>query len=122
MLCLNTGSPFQFTVGPFGEGGTHKVRAGGPGLERAEVGCPAEFQVWTREAGPGKLGITVGGPAKAPINIVDNKDGSYQVTYTPMEPGKLLTPLRTIRQLVKTTKVSTFFNQSETLLEWLCSI
>lgn len=26
------GSPFQFTVGPLGEGGAHKVRAGGPGL------------------------------------------------------------------------------------------
>ena len=34
------GSPFQFTVGPLGEGGAHKVRAGGPGLERAEAGQP----------------------------------------------------------------------------------
>lgn len=34
------GSPFQFTVGPLGEGGAHKVRAGGPGLERAEAGIP----------------------------------------------------------------------------------
>lgn len=34
------GSPFQFTVGPMGEGGAHKVRAGGPGLERAEAGVP----------------------------------------------------------------------------------
>lgn len=34
------GSPFQFTVGPLGEGGAHKVRAGGPGLERAEIGVP----------------------------------------------------------------------------------
>lgn len=36
------GSPFQFTVGPLGEGGAHKVRAGGPGLERAEAGVPGE--------------------------------------------------------------------------------
>lgn len=34
------GSPFQFTVGPLGEGGAAKVRAGGPGLERALVGEP----------------------------------------------------------------------------------
>lgn len=34
------GSPFQFTVGPLGEGGAHKVRAGGPGLEKAETGIP----------------------------------------------------------------------------------
>lgn len=31
------GSPFQFTVGPFVEGGAHKVRAGGTGLVRGEV-------------------------------------------------------------------------------------
>lgn len=36
------GSPFQFTVGPLGEGGAHKVRAGGPGLERAEAGVPGQ--------------------------------------------------------------------------------
>lgn len=36
------GSPFQFTVGPLGEGGAHKVRAGGPGLERGETGIPGE--------------------------------------------------------------------------------
>lgn len=37
-----TGSPFQFTVGPLGEGGAHKVRAGGPGLERGEAGVPGK--------------------------------------------------------------------------------
>lgn len=34
------GSPFQFTVGPLGEGGAAKVTAGGPGLEGALVGEP----------------------------------------------------------------------------------
>lgn len=34
------GSPFQFTVGPFGEGGAHKVRAGGTGLDRGVAGVP----------------------------------------------------------------------------------
>lgn len=34
------GSPFQFTVGPLGEGGAHKVRAGGTGLDRGVVGVP----------------------------------------------------------------------------------
>lgn len=37
-----TGSPFQFTVGPLGEGGAHKVQAGGPGLERGEAGVPGK--------------------------------------------------------------------------------
>lgn len=49
------GSPFQFTVGPLGEGGAHKVRAGGTGLERGVAGVPGEGQ------GPGKGG---GGAAR----------------------------------------------------------
>lgn len=39
------GSPFQFTVGPLGEGGAHKVRAGGTGLERAVAGVPGTFTI-----------------------------------------------------------------------------
>lgn len=42
------GSPFQFTVGPLGEGGAHKVRAGGPGLERGETGVPGESSALAR--------------------------------------------------------------------------
>ncbi|XP_006811450.2 filamin-C-like [Saccoglossus kowalevskii] len=82
------GSPFQFTVGPLGDGGAHRVRAGGPGLERGEVGQKAEFTVWTREAGPGSLAISVEGPAKAEIDFEDKKDGSCQVSYLPTEPGE----------------------------------
>lgn len=36
------GSPFQFTVGPLGEGGAHKVRAGGTGLEQGVAGVPGK--------------------------------------------------------------------------------
>lgn len=36
------GSPFQFTVGPLGEGGSHKVRAGGTGLERGVARAPSK--------------------------------------------------------------------------------
>uniref|UniRef100_A0A8C4T6N6 Filamin A n=1 Tax=Erpetoichthys calabaricus TaxID=27687 RepID=A0A8C4T6N6_ERPCA len=81
------GSPFQFTVGPLGEGGAHKVRAGGPGLERAEAGFPAEFSIWTREAGAGGLSIAVEGPSKAEIAFEDRKDGSCGVSYVVQEPG-----------------------------------
>ncbi|XP_020655560.3 filamin-B isoform X4 [Pogona vitticeps] len=81
------GSPFQFTVGPLGEGGASKVRAGGPGLERAEAGIPAEFSIWTREAGAGGLSIAVEGPSKAEIAFEDHKDGSCGVSYTAQEPG-----------------------------------
>ncbi|XP_021099603.1 filamin-B isoform X8 [Heterocephalus glaber] len=82
-----TGSPFQFTVGPLGEGGAHKVRAGGPGLERGEAGVPAEFSIWTREAGAGGLSIAVEGPSKAEIIFDDHKNGSCGVSYIAQEPG-----------------------------------
>ncbi|XP_041835805.1 filamin-B isoform X2 [Melanotaenia boesemani] len=81
------GSPFQFTVGPLGEGGAAKVRAGGPGLEGALAGEPAEFSIWTREAGAGGLAIAVEGPSRAEISFDDRKDGSCGVSYIPQEPG-----------------------------------
>uniref|UniRef100_A0A7N8Y6A4 Filamin-C-like n=1 Tax=Mastacembelus armatus TaxID=205130 RepID=A0A7N8Y6A4_9TELE len=81
------GSPFQFTVGPMGEGGPHKVRAGGPGLERGVAGAPSEFSIWTREAGAGGLSIAVEGPSKAEISFEDRKDGSCGVSYIVKEPG-----------------------------------
>uniref|UniRef100_A0A3Q3M388 Filamin C, gamma a (actin binding protein 280) n=1 Tax=Labrus bergylta TaxID=56723 RepID=A0A3Q3M388_9LABR len=82
------GSPFQFTVGPMGEGGSHKVRAGGPGLREAFVSSsPAEFSIWTREAGAGGLSIAVEGPSKAEISFEDRKDGSCGVSYIVKEPG-----------------------------------
>ncbi|NXQ34455.1 FLNC protein, partial [Alaudala cheleensis] len=82
------GSPFQFTVGPLGEGGAHKVRAGGTGLQRAVAGTPAEFSIWTREAGAGGLSIAVEGPSKAEISFEDRKDGSCGVSYLVQEPGE----------------------------------
>ncbi|XP_078730303.1 filamin-C-like isoform X1 [Lampetra fluviatilis] len=81
------GSPFQFTVGPLGEGGAHKVRASGPGLERGETGVPAEFSIWTREAGAGGLSLAVEGPSKADISFEDRNDGSCGVSYVVQEPG-----------------------------------
>ncbi|CAG7722272.1 unnamed protein product [Allacma fusca] len=82
------GSPFQFTVGPLRDGGAHRVHAGGPGLERGEQGMPAEFNVWTREAGAGSLAISVEGPSKAEIDFKDRKDGSCYVSYVVAEPGE----------------------------------
>ena len=81
------GSPFQFTVGPITDGGAHKVRAIGPGLERGEVNKPCHFNIYTREAGAGGLSIAVEGPSKAEIDFHDRKDGSCGVSYTCTEPG-----------------------------------
>ncbi|XP_055692695.1 filamin-A isoform X5 [Lutzomyia longipalpis] len=82
------GSPFQFTVGPLRDSGSHLVKAGGAGLERGEVGIPSEFNVWTREAGGGALAISVEGPSKAEIEFKDRKDGSCDVSYVVSEPGE----------------------------------
>jgi len=37
------GSPFEFTVGPIAGGGSHKVHAAGPGLERGEIDQPCNY-------------------------------------------------------------------------------
>ncbi|XP_070493670.1 filamin-A isoform X2 [Chironomus tepperi] len=81
------GSPFQFTVGPLRDTGSHLVKAGGPGLDHGEVGEKNEFNVWTREAGGGTLAISVEGPSKAEIDFRDRKDGSCDVSYVVSELG-----------------------------------
>lgn len=82
------GSPFQFTVGPFGDSGSHLVKAGGCGLEMGEVNHRCEFNIWTREAGAGQLAISVEGPSKAELSFKDRKDGSCDVSYIVKEPGE----------------------------------
>merc|ERR1712226_112951 len=81
------GSPFQFMVGEVGSGGANKVVASGDGLESALINIPAEFSIWTTEAGAGGLSIAVEGPSKAEINFEDRKDGSCGVSYVVTEPG-----------------------------------
>merc|ERR1711892_99398 len=88
------GSPFQFTVGPLQDSGAHRVHAGGPGLARGVEGEPADFNVWTREAGPGSLAISVEGPSKAQIDFKDRKDGSCYVSYVVEEPGEYSVGIR----------------------------
>jgi filamin len=81
------GSPFQFTVGPITDLGAHKVRAIGPGLERAEVNVPGHFNIYTHEAGAGALSIAMEGPSKADISCEDREDGTCEVEYLCTEPG-----------------------------------
>lgn len=52
---------------------------------------PAEFSIWTREAGAGGLSIAVEGPSKAEIAFEDRKDGSSGVSYIVQEPGERVT-------------------------------
>jgi len=50
--------------------------------------APAEFSIWTREAGAGGLSIAVEGPSRAEISFDDRKDGSCGVSYIAQEPGR----------------------------------
>ena len=81
-------------MGPLQDGGAHRVHAGGPGLERGIQGQPADFNVWTREAGHGSLAISVEGPSKAEVDFNDRKDGSCHVSYVVEEPGEYSVGIR----------------------------
>ena len=72
----------------------HIHLTGGPGLARGVEGEPAEFNVWTREAGPGSLAISVEGPSKAQIDFLDRKDGSCYVSYVVDEAGEYSVGIR----------------------------
>lgn len=68
-------------------------------MEFGEVGIPAEFNIWTREAGEGKIAISIEGPSKAEINFKDRKDGSCNVAYTVKEPGQYHVSLKVKNEL-----------------------
>lgn len=75
------GSPFQYSVGKINAGGTHKVEFGGPGVEQGEVEAKNEFNIYYREAGPGSISISVEGPSKAQLDVVDRGNGYITVGY-----------------------------------------
>ena len=76
-----------------------KVRLSGPGLagEGLPVGRPLVYEVDARGAGPGELKCTVQDPGSVrdPIEttdgagpvVTDNGDGTFNIEYTPTEPG-----------------------------------
>ncbi|XP_050390221.1 filamin-A [Patella vulgata] len=82
------GSPFPYSVGHLSQGGAHKVQAGGPGLERGEVGTANDFNIYTREAGPGNLSISIEGSSKSVITLEDRPNGSLGCSYSCKSPGK----------------------------------
>ncbi|EPB73352.1 Filamin/ABP280 repeat protein [Ancylostoma ceylanicum] len=114
------GSPFQFTVGPFSEGGAHKVRAArlhslwslsffvsplidvvffqvkasGLGVVRGETNYPQSFNIYTREAGPGKLSVSFEGPSKAEMAFHDHKDGNCHLQYKVAQPGEYIVAIK----------------------------
>ncbi|KAM3726784.1 Filamin-A [Dirofilaria immitis] len=85
-----SGSPFQFTVGHITEVGAHKVRAAGVGLLRGETNTKQAFNLYTREAGRGELGVTIEGPSEAELQFHDHKDGNCHFDYKVSKPGEYL--------------------------------
>jgi len=81
------GSPYQYTVGKVPAGGTHKIEFGGPGVERAEVGAKNEFNIYYREAGAGTISVSVEGPSKADLTLVDRHAGYVTVCYVVSKEG-----------------------------------
>uniref|UniRef100_A0A9J7XGK7 Filamin B, beta (actin binding protein 278) n=1 Tax=Cyprinus carpio carpio TaxID=630221 RepID=A0A9J7XGK7_CYPCA len=81
------GWPLQYTVGPLGQGGCEKVQVWGRGLQKALASVPADFNIWSREAGAGTLSVSVEGPGKIELHFDDQLDGSCIVSYTAQEPG-----------------------------------
>lgn len=49
-----------------------------------------EFNLYTREAGPGMLHISVEGQSRGEMNIREISAGTYCVTYRVTEPGSVL--------------------------------
>lgn len=88
------GSPFKADIEmPFD---VSKVIATGPGLERGKVGEAGLLNVDCTEAGPGDLRVDMVSDAgsKAEVQIDDNKDGTYVVTYVPLSAGMYTIKMR----------------------------
>jgi len=82
-----SGSPFQYSVGQLNQGGPYKCQAGGPGLEKGEVGLENVFNIYTREAGPGQIQVALEGPSKARINLEERPNGFLGACYQVDNPG-----------------------------------
>lgn len=81
------GSPFHAEVQyPFDP---TKVEASGSGLKRGKVGEISVVNVDCSKAGPGLLTLDAESDsgAKAKAEVLDNKDGTYTVTYVPLTAG-----------------------------------
>jgi filamin len=76
--------------------------ASGPGLEKAEQFIPAHFQIEAKNfvlsgnsSGPSDFDINISGPKPVDGPIVkDNKDGTFDVTYTPTAPGRYVVSIQ----------------------------
>ncbi|CAH1153671.1 unnamed protein product [Phaedon cochleariae] len=84
------GSPFKVMVGP--DVDENLVKAYGPGLETSNcrTGVPTKFVIDASKAGPAPVEVNITSDSK-PLpkrpEIVDNGDGTFDVTYVPPNEG-----------------------------------
>jgi filamin len=83
------GSPFKIIVGTVGTNNNDPSTVGvfGRGIESGTTGDKSKFVIDTSSVGAGTLSITVDGPSKVDLSCNEVENG-YEVSYTPMVPGK----------------------------------
>eukprot|EP01125_Pyxidicula_operculata_P021818 TRINITY_DN8667_c0_g1_i1.p1 TRINITY_DN8667_c0_g1~~TRINITY_DN8667_c0_g1_i1.p1 ORF type:complete len:745 (-),score=216.17 TRINITY_DN8667_c0_g1_i1:63-2297(-) len=90
-----SGSPFKVYINP-ARADPSKCRCYGPGLESGEAHKPAKFTIESYNkngdritSGGTPFSVSVTGPFGDPsdVDVVDNKDGTYSVTYMPTDMG-----------------------------------
>lgn len=82
------GSPFAIKVTGEGiKGDATKVKLLGNAYKEGKSGSMNEFQVDTKEAGFGKVQVSVQGPAKCELKCENVKTSLFSVGYKPTEPG-----------------------------------
>ncbi|XP_063686399.1 mesocentin-like [Bolinopsis microptera] len=67
-----------------------KVKLSGDGIgNNVKTGVPSTIKIDASEAGPGDVGVVIKSPSgsKVPVKIIDNEDGTYDVTFVPEEVG-----------------------------------
>ena len=65
-----------------------KVKVTGDGLNGGRVDETLPIDVDAREAGPGGLNLGLEGPGAAAADVVDNKDGTFRINFTPTTSGE----------------------------------
>jgi len=85
-----------------------KSWAEGPGLHKAYDNEPAVFTVnardqWGNPVSGDECTVTVVGPSPTSVNIVDNGDGTYTVTYNVEDEGKFVVTAKLDGDVVKNT-------------------
>ncbi|XP_057654412.1 filamin-A isoform X2 [Diorhabda carinulata] len=84
------GSPFKVSVEP--EANEFLVKAYGPGLEKSHcrAGVPTSFTIDASKAGPAPVAVNITSDSK-PLSkrpeVIDNGDGTFNVTYIPPNEG-----------------------------------